>query len=98
MVNATTIAGQLARPAAADGPPSVVIGERFWRRKLNAASLAGLTLRLNNTDVGVAGVLPESFTGPAGLYSPDVWLPLDDLARLRHVARAAASATRAGCS
>jgi putative ABC transport system permease protein len=64
---------------AAGGPASVVIGERFWRRKLNAASPAGLTLRLNNTDVAVAGVLPESFTGPSGLYSPDVWLPLDGL-------------------
>jgi predicted permease len=23
--------------------------------------------------------LPNTFTGPAGIYSPDVWLPLDDL-------------------
>ncbi len=68
------------RHAGVDGAPSVVIGERFWRRKLNAASLAGLTLRLNNTDVSVAGVLPDSFTGPSGIYSPDVWLPLDELA------------------
>ena len=38
-----------------------------------------LTLRLNNTDVSVAGVMPESFTGPAGIYSPDIWLPLEDV-------------------
>ena len=62
------------------GTTSVVIGERFWREKLESRSLAGLTLRLNDTDVAVAGVIAESFTGPAGLYSPDVWLPLDDLA------------------
>jgi predicted permease len=37
-----------------------------------------LTLRLNNTDVSVAGVISESFTGPAGIYSPDVWLPLEE--------------------
>jgi predicted permease len=61
------------------GPASVVIGERFWRRELNAPSLAGLTLRLNGADVSVAGVLPESFRGPSGLYAPDVWVPLDDL-------------------
>jgi len=79
MVNARAIAGQVNVARAVDGVPSVVIGERFWRRTLNAASLAGLTLRLNDTDVSVAGVLPESFRGPAGLYSPDVWLPLDDL-------------------
>jgi putative ABC transport system permease protein len=82
MVNATTIAGQLRVRHVADGPPSIVIGERFWRRKLGAAPLAGLTLVLNNTDVSVAGVIPESFTGPAGIYSPDVWLPMDDLERL----------------
>jgi predicted permease len=62
------------------GTTSVVIGERFWREKLASRSLAGLTLRLNDTDVTVAGVIAESFTGPAGIYSPDVWLPLDELA------------------
>ena len=65
--------------AGADGPV-VVIGERFWRDQLGSPSLANLTLRLNNTDVAVAGVMAESFTGPAGLYSPDIWLPLDNLA------------------
>ncbi len=61
------------------GTTSVMIGERFWREKLDAAALAGLTLRLNNTDVTVAGVIAASFTGPAGLYSPDIWLPLDEI-------------------
>jgi predicted permease len=79
MVEAPAIAGRID-VATFEGRPSVAIGERFWRRKLGAASLAGLTLRLNNTDVSVSGVVPESFTGPAGIYSPDVWLPLDDLA------------------
>jgi predicted permease len=58
---------------------SVVIGERYWREKLGAPSLAGLTLRLNHADVTVAGVIADAWTGPAGIYSPDVWLPLDDL-------------------
>ncbi|HWI18385.1 MAG TPA: ABC transporter permease [Vicinamibacterales bacterium] len=58
---------------------SVVIGERFWREKLGSPSLAGLSLRLNNSDVTVAGVIADSWTGPAGIYSPDVWLPLEDL-------------------
>jgi putative ABC transport system permease protein len=80
MVNARPIVGHLAVARAADGALSVMIGERFWRTKLNAVSLSGLTLRLNDITVGVAGVLPESFIGPAGIYSPDVWLPLDDLA------------------
>ena len=89
MVNATTIAGQLRVQHVADGPPSVVVGERFWRRKLDAAPLAGLTLVLNNTDVSVAGVIPESFTGPAGIYSPDVWLPMDDLERFGRIGSSA---------
>lgn len=63
-----------------DSITSVVIGERFWREKLGSPSIAGLTLRLNNTDVSVAGVIDESWTGPAGIYSPDIWLPLDELA------------------
>jgi len=79
MVTVRPIAGRINVMPAANGPVTVVIGERFWRRKLASAPLAGLTLRLNNTDVGVAGVLPDTFTGPAGLYSPDVWLLLEDL-------------------
>src|SRR5262245_52427489 len=93
MVDVRPIAGQIDVAPAASALPSVVVGERFWRRKLNAASLAGLTLRLNNTDVAVAGVLPDSFTGPAGIYSPAVWLPLEGLVSLS--ARGATSATGA---
>jgi putative ABC transport system permease protein len=82
MVNAPILAGQLHVARMENGgPASAVIGERFWRTKLGAASLARLTLRFNDMDVDVAGVIPESFTGPAGIYSPDVWLPLDDLTR-----------------
>ena len=61
------------------GTISAVVGERFWREKLASRSIAGLTLRLNDVDVSVAGVIAESWTGPAGLYSPDIWLPLEDV-------------------
>ena len=81
MVTAQPIAGRIDVASGTGDVPTCVIGERFWRRKLNAAPIAGLTLLLNGTPVGVAGVLPNSFTGPAGLYSPDVWLPLEDLRR-----------------
>ena len=80
IVGATPLAGRVEVAHGTGGTPSVVIGERFWRRSLNAAPLAGLTLRLNDTTVNVAGVLPEAFRGPGGLYSPDVWLPLEELA------------------
>ncbi len=81
MVDTAAIAGRLDVAHTDGGLPAVTIGERFWREKLGAASIAGLTLRLNNTDVSVAGVLPDSYTGPAGIYSPDIWLPLQDIAR-----------------
>lgn len=72
------IAGNLH--VARDGSTiSVVIGERFWREKLASRSIAGLTLRLNDADVAVAGVIAESWHGPAGIYSPDIWLPLEEL-------------------
>jgi len=79
LIEPPVIAGRL-QVQREGGTTSVVIGERFWREKLDSRSLAGLTLRLNDTDVAVAGVIAESFTGPAGIYSPDVWLPLEDLA------------------
>jgi predicted permease len=78
LVTPPVIAGTV-RVARDGDATSVVIGERFWREKLGAPSIAGLTLRLNNTDVSVAGVIAGTWTGPAGLYSPDVWLPLEDL-------------------
>jgi putative ABC transport system permease protein len=80
MMDAPVIAGRLVVARANGGAPAVVIGERFWREKLGGASLAGLTVRLNDTDVSVAGVISGKFTGPAGIYSPDIWLPLDDVA------------------
>ncbi|HEX5473940.1 MAG TPA: ABC transporter permease [Vicinamibacterales bacterium] len=79
IVGAHPIVGRVAVGHTSSGTVSAVIGERFWRRSLGAPSLSGLMLRLNDTNVSVAGVLPESFRGPAGLYSPDVWLPLDAL-------------------
>ena len=80
MMDAPVIAGQRLVARASNGAPTVVIGERFWREKLGARSLAGLSIRLNDTEVSVAGVMSGKFTGPAGIYSPDVWLPLDDVA------------------
>ncbi len=63
--------------------PTVVIGERFWRDTLGAPSLTGLRLLLNGVQVDVSGIIAREFTGPAGTYSPDVWIPLDGLAMLR---------------
>ena len=80
MVRPRVRAGQVQVQRRGADAPVAMIGERFWREKLDSRSIAGLTLRLNNVDVSVAGVMAESFTGPAGIYSPDIWLPLEDVA------------------
>ncbi|MGE3889371.1 MAG: FtsX-like permease family protein [Vicinamibacterales bacterium] len=79
IVNAPVVAGQPIVESVPGGAPSVVIGERFWREKLGGPSLARLTLRLNDVEAQVAGIISGSFTGPAGLYSPDIWVPLEAL-------------------
>lgn len=94
MMDAPVIAGSLTVSRANGGAPTVVIGERFWREKLGAPSIAGLSIRLNDTDVNVAGVMSGRFTGPAGIYSPDVWLPLDDVALFGTSAELQARETR----
>jgi putative ABC transport system permease protein len=95
MVSPRLVAGRaLVTPAASAGSPTVVISERFWREKLSSAPVADLALRFNNLDVAVAGIMAESFTGPAGLYSPDVWLPIDDLERFDAPVRLHATETR----
>jgi predicted permease len=80
MVRPQVRAGQVRVERRGADLPVAMIGERFWREKLASRSLAGLTLRLNNVDVSVAGVMADAFTGPAGIYSPDIWLPLEDVA------------------
>ena len=80
MVRPQVRAGQVRVQRRGADLPVAMIGERFWREKLDSRSIAGLTLRLNNVDVSVAGVMAEAFTGPAGIYSPDIWLPLEDVA------------------
>ncbi len=95
LVRPDLVAGRaLVTPGVGAGSPSVVIGERFWREQLSSAPLADLALRLNNLDVAVAGIMAESFTGPAGLYSPDVWVPIDDVERLGAPVRLQARETR----
>jgi len=60
---------------------SAVVSDRFWQRTLSAASLAGLSVRLNGLDVPVVGVLARDFR--AGLYDPDVWVRIADWDALR---------------
>ena len=95
---ARPIAGRVDVGQRGASAPSVVIGERFWRRKLNAASIAGLTLRLNDTDVSVAGVLPDSFTGPAGTLLARCLAAARRSRAVQHARPRCSAAMSAGCS
>jgi predicted permease len=78
MLDAQPVAGRVFAPEteAERSNLSALVSENFWRGRLGGAPLAGLTIRLNNIDVAVAGILPKTFRG-SGFYDPDVWLPLD---------------------
>ena len=67
------------------GPPSVVLGNRFWRERLGADSaVVGSAINLNGVMVRVAGVAPPGFTGLLAGLSPDVWVPLSAAEAVRH--------------
>jgi putative ABC transport system permease protein len=78
MLGVTAAAG---RTFARGDAVSAVISDRFWRRTLSGASLAGLSVRLNGVDVPVVGVLSRDFR--AGFYDPDVWVRIADWDALR---------------
>jgi len=71
-------AGRLLAPADASSPGlPVVVSERVWRDRYDAArDLASLDLVVSRTPATIVGVVPDDFSGPGGLYAPDLWVPL----------------------
>jgi putative ABC transport system permease protein len=59
------------------GPSSVVlIGNRLWKRKFGGdPALLGRTLRFNDRDFTVIGIMPASFESPAGA---EIWVPAEN--------------------
>jgi len=60
-------------------PYEVVVGYRFWKRKLNADSSAlGKTIYLDKLPYTIIGILPPSYRSTEGLgFQPDVFVPLN---------------------
>ena len=81
LLGMSPIAGRLF-DASIDAP-SVVVSERFWRARLGAAPLAGMTLNLSGLDVPVIGVMPDSPKGFGGFFDPTVWVRVADWQPLR---------------
>jgi predicted permease len=59
------------------GTPSVVISDRAWRTRLDAAPLETLRLRIDDGVHQVVGVMPPQFDYPPGA---DLWTPRELLA------------------
>ena len=71
-------AGRLLDASDASGTElAAVVSYQFWRTRLAGASITGRTIVIANRSVSIAGVLPEGFQGPGGLFAPDLWLPLE---------------------
>jgi putative ABC transport system permease protein len=57
------------------GTPSILISERYWRRRFGAdPNVLGRTIRIGNASFPVAGVMPASFRFPD--RDVDLWFPV----------------------
>jgi hypothetical protein len=54
-----------------------IVSHAFWTSRLGSAPVGHATITVNERTHVVVGVLPAAFQGPGGLYSPDVWVPLE---------------------
>lgn len=73
--NARPLLGRFFLPSEYEsvGQPVVVISDKLWRRRFNAApQLIGTRVQLNGRSVTVVGVAPPDFAWPTGAA---VWLP-----------------------
>jgi putative ABC transport system permease protein len=58
-----------------NGPPAVLISDRFWRRRFNAdPNIIGKSLRLDGHLTPIVGVMPPSFLFPN--RDTDLWCPI----------------------
>src|SRR6202030_2939380 len=58
-----------------NGPPAVLISDRFWRRRFNAdPNIIGKSLRLDGHLTPIVGVMPPSFLFPN--READLWSPI----------------------
>ena len=62
-----------------DAAPIAIASYAYWARTGFDPALIGTTVRVNRTEVTIAGIMPEGFTGLTAMLSPDLWLPLAEL-------------------
>ena len=66
------------------GAPVAVIGDGYWRNRFGAdLSIIGSAITVNQIPFTVIGITPPEFSGISVGSSPDIWLPLHALDRLK---------------
>ena len=66
------------------GAPVAVLSDRCWRNRFGAdPSIVGAAITVNRIPFTVIGITPPAFSGISVGSSPDIWLPLHALDRLR---------------
>ena len=66
------------------GASVAVIGDRYWRNRFGAdPSIIGGAITVNQIPFTVIGITPREFSGIAVGSSPDIWVPLHALDRLK---------------
>ena len=66
-----------------EAAPSVVISDRFWKRRLSSdPEIVGKQLVLNGNSFSVVGITGPLFTGTDPAVSTDVWVPITQWATL----------------
>lgn len=79
LIGARPALGALISPANLEisGTRTVLLSDSLWRRRFGAdASIVGRTVRLDNDNYHVVGVMPADFRIPTGDDNPQAWLAL----------------------
>jgi predicted permease len=76
--------------------PSVVLSEKFWKRRLNSEpDILGRQLILNGNSFSVVGVASATFTGTDPSISTDIWVPIAQWATIVQKAPIAPQSSKA---
>ncbi|NQW03567.1 MAG: ABC transporter permease [Acidobacteria bacterium] len=84
VVTAPTVVGRvLSRTDVADGAIPILISERYWQSRFDAADMTTVHPVLNGQLTSVIGVVADGFQGPGGIFEPHLWFPLEATHLLR---------------
>ncbi len=79
VVQAPIVIGRPLSPTdVPDNGVPILVSERYWRTRWNAAAdLTSIRPVINGQVASVIGVVADTFEGPGGIFEPHLWFPLD---------------------